>query len=109
MILFSAGPVSAHHSIAAVFDLDTSISLRGRVTRITWMNPHTYIFMDVTDESTGKVTRWAVETGSSNELARQGWTPTSMKIGSILHVDGARAKDGSNVVHIRNIAQLPRF
>jgi hypothetical protein len=72
------------------------------------MNPHTYIFMAVKDETTGKMTTWAAETGSSNELARQGWTPTSMKVGSILLVDGARAKDGSNVVHIRNIAQLPR-
>jgi hypothetical protein len=101
-----AKPLSAHHSIAAVFDLGTSVSLRGKVTRITWMNPHTYIFMDVKDAE-GKTTTWAAETGSSNELARQGMTPTSVKVGSMLVIDGARAKDGSNVLHIRSIAQLP--
>jgi hypothetical protein len=107
--LFLAAPLSAHHSIAAVFDLDTTISLRGKVTKIEWMNPHTYIFMDVKDETTGKVTAWAFETGSSNELAKQGWTRTSMKVGATLVVDGARAKDGSRVVHIRSIAQHPGF
>jgi len=107
--LFLAGaPLLAHHSIAAVFNLDRTISLRGTVTKIEWMNPHTYIFIDVKDETTGKVTAWAIETGSSKELAKQGWTRTSMKVGAVLIVDGAQARDGSKVVHIRTIAQPPR-
>jgi hypothetical protein len=107
-LLLAAAPLSAHHSIAAVFDLERTVSMRGTVTRIQWMNPHTYIFMDVKDEATGQVAVWAFETGSSNELTKQGWTRTSMKIGATLVVDGARAKDGSRVVHVRSIAQLPR-
>jgi hypothetical protein len=84
--------------------LDTRISIRGTVTKVEWMNPHTYIFMDVKDEGTGKVTAWAFETGA-NDLARMGWTRNSIKVGAVLVVDGAQARDGSRVVHIRAIAQ----
>jgi hypothetical protein len=108
-LLLSVAPLSAHHSIAAVFDVDRTISLRGTVTKIEWMNPHTYIFMDVKDKATGKVTTWVFETGSSKVLANQGWTRTSMKVGLELVVDGAQARDGSKVVHIRTIAQLPSY
>ena len=98
--LLVAVPVVAHHSFSAEFDADQLIELTGGVTKIEWMNPHVWFFIDVSDEE-GDVTNWGWEMGSPNGLMRNGWTRNSMKIGDIVSVEGSRAKDGSNRANAR--------
>ena len=99
----SAVPVLAHHSFAAEFDSSKAIDFQGVVTKVEWMNPHVYFYVDVKDGKTGKVQNWGCEMGSPNGLTRQGWTRNTLKIGMIVRVEGAAAKDGSSVANARNV------
>ena len=92
----------AHHSFAAGFDAAQAINLTGTVTKIEWMNPHTYFYIDVKDAG-GQVNNWGLEMGSPNGLMRGGWTRNSMKVGDTVTVEGSRAKDGSNHVNARTV------
>jgi len=74
------------------------------VTKIEWMNPHAYFYIDVVED--GKTTNWALEMGSPNGLMRQGWTRNSMKIGDQVSVEGSRAKDGSFVGNARAVTMV---
>lgn len=95
-LLVAAVPAIAHHAFSAEFDRDKPIKATGTVTKVEWMNPHIWFYIDVKDEKTGKVTNWGWEMGSPNGLARRGWTRNSMKIGEVVTVEGSAAKDGSN-------------
>jgi hypothetical protein len=97
-----AVPVWAHHSFAAEFDSAKPVKLRGRVTKVEWINPHSWIHIDVTDAD-GKVTNWMVEGGSPNALVRRGLTKNSIPEGTEVVVDGYAAKDGSNRANGRDI------
>src|ERR1700678_2161554 len=85
-------PGYAHHSVSAEFDLSKRITLEGRVSKIEWMNPHVYLYVDV--DADGKTANWACETAGPTSLARQGWSRLSLKIGNRITVVGYPARDG---------------
>jgi hypothetical protein len=86
-------PLMAHHSFAAEYDSAKTISVKGVVQKVAWVNPHAYVWVDVKDDS-GKVVTYAFESLSHNALARSGWTRNSLKPGDEVTVDGYLAKDG---------------
>jgi len=103
IVLSSAASLMAHHSFSAEFDATKTFKYTGPVTKVEWMNPHTFFYIDVTDEKTKKVTNWAMEMGSPNGLMRQGWTRNSMKVGDVVTVEGSLAKDGSPTGNARTV------
>ena len=90
-----AATAQAHHSFAAEFDIKRPLRLRGIVTKMEWINPHSWIHIDVKDAD-GKVVTWMVEGGSPNALLRLGFNKSSLPPGSEVVVHGFQAHDGSN-------------
>jgi uncharacterized protein DUF6152 len=102
-LLLAAVPVVAHHSFAAEFDAGKPFKLTGVVTKIEWQNPHTFFYLDITDEGTKKVTNWAFEMGSPNGLMRNGWTRNTLKVGDVVTVEGSLARDGKPYGNARTV------
>jgi hypothetical protein len=100
--LVAAAPLMAHHSFASEFDATQPITLKGKVTRIAWTNPHVWIYLNVTDE-TGKLVNWGFEMGAPHQVQGRGWTREMLKPGDELVVVGSRARDGSNRMNARNV------
>ncbi|MBV8845520.1 MAG: hypothetical protein JO307_22155 [Bryobacterales bacterium] len=95
-------PALAHHSFAAEYDQKQPLSFAGVVTKLDWMNPHVYFYVDALDKD-GNVAHWACEAGNPNALARRGWKKDSLKKGDQVTVQGYRAKDGTFTMNARSI------
>jgi uncharacterized protein DUF6152 len=98
----AAVPVMAHHSFAAEFDAKKPVKLRGTVTKMEWINPHSWIHIDVKTPD-GKVEQWMVEGGAPNALLRRGWNKNSLLPGTEILVEGFQAKDGAMRANGRDI------
>ena len=97
-----AFPVIAHHSFAAEYDADKPVTLTGSVTKMAWINPHSWIYIDV-KKPDGSVENWAVEAGPPGTLVRAGFTKESLAAGTVIKVNGYRAKDGALRANGRDI------
>lgn len=102
LLLAATNPASAHHSFAAEFDADMPVHLEGTVVEFQWVNPHSWLVIDVTQED-GSVERWRVEGGAPSALLRRGWNRDSLPPGTEVVVDGFQAKDGKPRANARDI------
>ncbi len=98
----SSPHLSAHHSFAAEYAADQPLTIKGAVNHVDWVNPHSWVHVDVTGPD-GKVTTWKCETAPPNGLFRRGWTKSTIKKGEIVTVEGFRAKDGSPTMNARSV------
>jgi len=92
----------AHHAFSAEFDAKRPISLRGTVVKMEWVNPHTWIHVDVKQKD-GKTERWMIEGGPPNSLLRRGFTKASLLAGTEVFIEGFQAKDRSRKANGRDV------
>jgi len=98
----TAKPIVAHHAFNAEFDATRPVKFKGTVTKMVWVNPHAWIYVDV-KKADGSVDEWMVEAGTPNTLLRRGFTKQSLQPGTEITVDGYQSKDGSLRMNGRDV------
>ena len=104
-LLLAAVPVAAHHAFAAEFDRNQPVTVRGTVTKVELVNPHSWLWVDVKGDD-GQVVQWSFEMGAPALLLRRGWTRDAVKPGTVVQVEGYRAKSGLPAASCRSV-KLP--
>jgi hypothetical protein len=101
-LVLSAVPMVAHHAFSAEFDATKPLKLEGAITEVEWINPHTWIHIQ-TKSADGKTEEWMIEGGTPNTLLRRGFSEDSLKVGTVIKIDGYQAKDGTNKANGRDL------
>ena len=96
ILLSAAVPAIAHHAFSAEFDQSKPVKVSGETTKLEWVNPHAWIFIDAKGAD-GKVTPWRFEMGAPNALLRAGWSKSDIKAGTAVTVSGFMARAGGSV------------
>ena len=101
-VALAGGAARAHHAFSAEFDFNKPVELKGTVVRVEWINPHTWIHIEV-KKPDGAAERWMIEGGTPNTLLRRGLTRETLPVGTEIVVDGYRAKNGTNRANGRDV------
>ena len=101
-LLALTAPALGHHSEAAEFDQNVPVKVTGTIVKVEWLNPHVWFYVDVPDEK-GTITTWGFSAAPPGALMRRGITKDALKIGSVVNVEGSRARDGSNNASGRSV------
>ena len=104
----STAPVLAHHAFASEYDADKLVQLKGSITMMKWVNPHGWLYIDVTEKDGkpvdgGKAVPWALEFGSPIRLLQSGWRKTDLPAGAVVSVEGYLAKNGTNTANANKV------
>ena len=102
LLLAVSAPVLAHHQFASEFDANKKVTLTGKVTKMSWVNPHAWLYIDVAQPD-GKVVNWALEFGIPRTLIRQGWRKEDLPAGATVIVDAFLAKNGTNSANANKV------
>ncbi len=102
VVAMAAAPLAAHHAFAAEFDVNQPVKVHGTVTKVEWVNPHAWIYVDVKGAD-GQVVNWHFELGPPNALFRLGWKKDAVPEGIEVDISGFRAKGQENVGNGRSI------
>lgn len=102
VVLMAPFDALAHHAFSAEFDATKPVALRGKITKMEWINPHAWIHLEVTNED-GTTEAWMIEAGPPGALVRRGWTRDSVKVGTEVLVEGYQALDGANRANGRDV------
>lgn len=102
LVTLTIGAAHAHHASVGSFDTSVDMEIKGEVTGMDWVNPHAWIYLDVTTEE-GETEKWQCELGSPNRYVRSGWSEDDVPPGTVIIVYGSPARDGTNTCTTRNL------